>query len=93
MKKNAFPFCTWKDLIQKEVINKYDGSRLGYIKNAGLDLFSGNLTSLILPCPGAGLFPKKEDLIVIPWNDIDKIGEDVILVRYSREKECVCKEK
>lgn len=88
MKKDEFPFCTWKDLTQKEVINKKDGKRLGYVKNAGVDPLCGSITSIIVPC-GSGLFPSKEDAL-IPWSDIEKIGEDVILVHYSKTS---CKEK
>ena len=46
MKKNAYPYTTGKDLMQKEVINKYDGGKLGYAKNFGLDLRFKNSFSL-----------------------------------------------
>lgn len=81
MKQNKFPFCTAKELMQKEVINKQDGKRLGYIKDLGLDIFQGQICSIILPQKEKGLFCGKEEGLVIPWNDIEKIGQDVILVR------------
>ncbi len=91
MKKTNYPFTTGKELMQKEVINKYDGGKLGYVKNFGIDLCTGCLCSIILPPVCGGLFPKKEDEIVIPWGDIEKIGKDVILVRYYKETQCRCK--
>ena len=69
------------DLKVKEVINIIDGKRLGAITDIEIDVESGRLTSIVVPGSGKflGLFGRNED-VVIPWEKINKIGFDVILV-------------
>lgn len=69
------------DLKMKEVINTADGKRLGTITDIEIDVDSGKLTAIVVPGAGKflGLFGRNED-IVIPWDKINKIGFDVILV-------------
>jgi YlmC/YmxH family sporulation protein len=69
------------DLRQKEVINIVDGRRLGFVKDAEFSLESGRILSIVLPGPWSflHLFGKETEM-VIPWRDIRKIGEEIILV-------------
>lgn len=69
------------ELRQKEVINLVDGRRLGYVKDIEFSLETGRLVSIILPGPWS-LFRAfgGEAELVIPWRDIRKIGEEIILV-------------
>ncbi|MGL4736823.1 MAG: YlmC/YmxH family sporulation protein [Cellulosilyticaceae bacterium] len=69
------------DMKHKEVINTLDGSRLGYICDVEIDWGSGTIKKLIVPGPGKvmGLFGKDMEYL-IPWENIKKIGEDIILV-------------
>ena len=70
------------ELRQREVINVIDGRRLGIIKDIDLDLEEGRVKALIVPGPGGKFlffFGRDEDL-VIPWENVVKIGVDVILV-------------
>ena len=78
MSKNLY--CTTKELLKKEIINKYDGKRLGCPKYFAVDLSCGKLLSMSFNPPGAGMFSKCDDLITVAWCDIEKIGEDVIIV-------------
>ena len=73
--------CCLEDLSRKDVINIQDGCRLGYVCDVEIDISDGRLISLIIYGKSKffGLFGREEDM-VIPWNDIDKIGEDIILV-------------
>lgn len=73
-------FCV-SDLKMKEVINIVDGKRLGAITDIEIDAESGRLTAIVVPGNGKflGLFGRNED-VVIPWEKINKIGFDVILV-------------
>ncbi len=69
-------------LREKEVINARDGRVLGYICDIWLDPCSGKITHIILPPYGSlFVFSKTKDTICIPWENIDRIGEDVIIVR------------
>ncbi|WP_371371326.1 YlmC/YmxH family sporulation protein [Sporomusa aerivorans] len=69
------------DLKLKEVINVADGKRMGTITDIEIDVETGRLTAIVVPGMGRflGLFGRNED-VVIPWDKINKIGMDVILV-------------
>ena len=70
----------------REVINVSDGCRLGFVSDLELDSACGQVTALVVPCPGKwfGLLPSGEDY-VIPWANIRRIGADLILVEVPRE--------
>lgn len=70
------------ELRNKEVICKLNGTRVGNVDDVELDVNSGRLVSIVIYGKGKvmGLFGKSEDFI-IPWDDIDVIGEDTILVK------------
>jgi YlmC/YmxH family sporulation protein len=72
------------DLRQKEVINIADGKRLGYVYDIEMDLRDGRVDSIIIPGDARffGLFGKNNDYI-IPWENIKKIGMDIILVELN----------
>lgn len=68
----------------KDVVNISDGKKLGNIGDIDINLTTGKIEAIVIArSPRVlGLFGKDED-IVLPWRNILKIGEDVILVRYS----------
>jgi len=68
-------------LRQKEVVNVLDGARLGFICDLVLDMNTGKICGIVVPGPNrfSFLFKGERDY-VIPWRNIHKIGEDVILV-------------
>ena len=70
------------DFRQKEVISITEGRRLGYVADVEIDFERGVIESIIIPGPSRffGLLGAAED-IRIPWSDIYKIGEDLILVK------------
>ncbi|HEY9576328.1 MAG TPA: YlmC/YmxH family sporulation protein [Pseudobacillus sp.] len=72
------------DFQLKDIINVANGKKLGNISDIHLNLTAGTIDSIVIGSSGKilGLFGKEEE-IVIPWSQIVKIGEDVILVRYS----------
>ena len=72
---------TWAELRQKEVINLCDGCRLGYVCDLEFDLCDGRITALVLPGEGSLFGFGRCELIVIPWDRIETIGADAILVR------------
>lgn len=77
-------YCTISDLRHKEVINLYNGMRLGFIYDVKIDLQSGMISAVIIP--GAlrffGILGRYED-IIIPWEKIDKIGDDIVIINYE----------
>lgn len=66
----------------KDVVNVANGKKLGNIGDIDIDLETGQIQSLIILGSGKvlGLFGR-EETTVIPWQNIVKIGADVILVR------------
>lgn len=82
MEENTARFS---ELRCREVINLYDGARLGYVSDMRLDLCEGRVLSILVPLEKGvlGLLAPCEDL-EIPWCNIDKIGEDIIFVRFER---------
>ena len=69
------------DFKHKEVININYGKRLGYVQDVCADLESGTITSIIVPGNNKfmGMFSGGNE-IVIDWQKIKCIGDDVILV-------------
>lgn len=69
------------DFKHKEVINIKDGKRLGFVQDVCANLEDGNITSIIVPGSNRilNIFTNNND-IVIPWQNIKCIGEDIILV-------------
>ncbi|MBX6350290.1 MAG: YlmC/YmxH family sporulation protein [Clostridia bacterium] len=75
------------DLRVKDVIDVEEGRRLGFIYDLEVDVEAGRVTALVLPGAARffGLLGRERD-IVVPWEDIVKIGEDVILVHPGRAR-------
>ncbi|MEG0178789.1 MAG: YlmC/YmxH family sporulation protein [Oscillospiraceae bacterium] len=70
------------DLCELEVVSLASGVNLGRIDDFMLDEVNAAITHIVLfgHSKFFGLFGRDED-ITVPWNDIVKIGEDVILVK------------
>jgi YlmC/YmxH family sporulation protein len=68
------------DLREKEVINTCDGRRLGCVSEVEFNICDGRLTAICVPLPGGFLGMGSKDKLVIPWERIERIGADVILV-------------
>jgi YlmC/YmxH family sporulation protein len=73
--------CRTFDLKKKEVINVTDGRRMGFVSDVNIDLEGGKIDAIILPGPAKifGIIGKDNE-VIIPWESIKKIGEDIILV-------------
>ena len=69
------------DFKHKEVINITDAKKLGYVQDVTADLKSGVITSIIVPGTNKmfNIFSSNNE-IVIPWEKIKSIGDEVILV-------------
>ncbi len=69
------------ELRYKEVINVETGSRYGYVEDVQFDTDSGRVSALIIPgrLRLFGLLGRRED-VVIPWQAVRRLGEDLILV-------------
>lgn len=72
----------------KDVVNVSDGKKLGIVGDFDINVTTGKIQAVIISGSGKvlGFFGKEEELIV-PWRNIVKIGEDVILVRVNRNSD------
>ena len=67
----------------KDVINIKNGKRIGNIIDCKIDIENGIIKSLILN-PFKGVFTfKGNGKVEIDYKNIERIGEDVILVNYN----------
>lgn len=69
------------ELKEKEVINCKDGRRLGYVADLDIDITCGKVIKLFIPGAGkfCGCFGKGPEIVIF-WNQIVRIGEDIIIV-------------
>ncbi|MBS4022402.1 MAG: YlmC/YmxH family sporulation protein [Dethiobacter sp.] len=73
-------------LSRKEIINIYDGARLGYVGESDLviDSESGIIKAIIIVQKGLGMkMGRSSRELVIPWDSVKKIGEEVLIVDLS----------
>ncbi len=71
------------DLVGKEMVNIYDGMRMGTVGESDMvvDHETGQIVSIILPNKGNALnFWTERQKLVIPWEAVKKIGREVIVV-------------
>jgi YlmC/YmxH family sporulation protein len=70
------------ELQVKEVIIVDDGKRLGHITDLEIDTDRGKIVAIVLTIKDkkSGFFGKADEL-VIHWEQIVRIGSDVILVK------------
>lgn len=72
------------DFRHKEVINICDAKRLGCVCDVDIDYCTGTVNAIVVPGFAGGnyfsCFSRRNSDIVIPWENIRRIGEEVILV-------------
>lgn len=73
--------CRFEDMRCKEIINIRTGCKLGYPDDIEFDTCTAKICKLIVfgKAKFFGLLGREEDFI-IPWCDIEVIGQDTILV-------------
>ena len=87
-------FCSTVDLREKDVINVCDGSRLGCPEDFEVDICCGKIIALVTvgDCSVFGF--GRKDVFIIPWDKIECIGEDTVLVKLTPEElRCATKEQ
>lgn len=73
--------CRIVELRHKEVINSSNGCRIGYVDDVEVDTITSQVRAIVVFGRPRffGLLGRNED-VIIPWSDIQLIGEDTILV-------------
>ena len=83
---------TLAELRTKEVIDVHDGKRLGRVMDIEFCTADSRVTALVVPAETSFLQSLRGEKcgLVIPWEDIQRIGDDVILV--STKCSCACRQ-
>ena len=87
--------CSTADLRRLEIVNLCDGARLGYASDFEFDCEDARILALVI-CGSGGFFGfGRDDDLIIPWNQIECIGEDTILVKLTQQELscCFCSKK
>lgn len=73
---------TLSELRTKEVIDVSDGKRLGRVMDIEFCVASSRVTALVVPADTSFMQSLRGEKcgLVIPWENIRRIGDDVILV-------------
>lgn len=81
---------TLSELRTKEVIDVQDGKRLGRVMDLEFCTQSSRVTALVVPTDTSLLQSLRGEKcgLVIPWENVKRIGDDVILV--STRNACTC---
>lgn len=76
--------CRIVELKNKEVVNIKNGCRIGCVNDVEIDIKCARIISIIIygKLKFFGLFGREED-IIIKWENIETIGDDIILVNYN----------
>ena len=76
---------TLSELRTKEVIDVHDGKRLGRVMDLEFNISDSRITALVVPADTSFLQSLRGEKcgLVIPWEHICRIGDDVILVSIS----------
>lgn len=74
--------CCLTTLQEKEVINLTDGSRLGHVGDIEIDSCSGKVVAIVIfgKAKLCGFGGRGKDIKIL-WEQIEVIGDDIILVR------------
>ncbi|MBQ8440337.1 MAG: YlmC/YmxH family sporulation protein [Clostridia bacterium] len=87
--------CSTAELRNLEIVNLCDGARLGYACDFEFDKEDARILSLVIPGNAGFLGFGREDDLIIPWQMIECIGEDTILVKLTQHELscCICSRK
>ena len=69
---------SFTELKNKEIINVYDGRKLGRVVDLLFDNLNGSVKGIVVP--GEKRMFRRNDDIFVPLEKLKKIGDDVILV-------------
>lgn len=71
---------TFSELTEKEVINCGMGTSIGFVSDLTVSCSDGRILSLVVTPETCGISLKKPQPICIPWEKVDRIGRDFIIV-------------
>ncbi|MCR4430568.1 MAG: YlmC/YmxH family sporulation protein [Tepidanaerobacteraceae bacterium] len=76
------------ELSGKEIVNLYDGARMGIIGNSDLviDENDGKIIYLLIPNKRMQFFLLNEkNFTEVPWDSIKKVGPDIVILEIDNQ--------
>lgn len=75
----------YRDLSNKEIVDIQTGTRLGILGQTDIELDqqTGEIVAFVIPNYSWFGMKKEEENLRILWSDIEKIGEDMIMIRQT----------
>ncbi|RPF55945.1 YlmC/YmxH family sporulation protein [Aquisalibacillus elongatus] len=79
----------YRDLTGKELIDAHKGERLGILGHTDLDINpeTGRIDSIVIQDFSMLGLKKGDATAKVKWNDIEVIGDDMIIVKPNRHKD------
>jgi len=76
-------------LARKEIINLYDGARLGYVGESDLliDEQSGQIKAIIITPRGLPVRSGRTRELIIPWVAVKRVGKETMIIDISATKQ------
>lgn len=75
-------FCSIQELRNKQIVSVETGSVIGFLNDIQIDTLSGKISNLIVfGKPKLFGFLGRENDLLVPWEHIEVIGEETILVK------------
>lgn len=73
---------TLTSLQTKDIVYMEDGAKIGHLTDIELEINKGKVSALVITTRSKifGMFGEDQE-VIIPWEDIVKIGHDIILVK------------
>lgn len=71
------------DFKHKEVINIVNGRKMGFVTDVEACFEDGKINAIVVPGSSKKMSLFNNNDVVIPWDKIKLIGEDVILVELN----------
>ena len=83
-KKGENDTVSLSELKLKDVVNVETGRKLGKVMDIEFDACAGQVQAVVVPADFkiGSLFKGEKNGLVIPWERIVRIGDDVILVQF-----------
>ena len=75
--------CSVNSLCDKDVISVCDGMKIGVVTDVEFDSCSGCIVAIVIGGRQGFFGVGKTDDIIIPWEAIKQIGDDIILVEFE----------
>ncbi|MBS5737723.1 MAG: YlmC/YmxH family sporulation protein [Clostridiales bacterium] len=77
----------FSELRCKEIINSKTGARMGFAEDVFFDLQNGKILSFSVPVATRFMgFLISRDYYMIPFEDIERIGDDVIIISSTPQR-------